>query len=348
MQDAPPPAGAATQLKLSAEVDRGPGASQRVSIVVEGQGPLAEQVAAEVGELFKRAVARALDATTAQPALPVLQPVLQTAVAQVAAPVAEPQPQPIREAPASVPSAAPPALAAVTAPIDVAAAVAPRPAPWFQRYRSRISLSLGIVLFALAVLVPLMVPQEMRREILPMPIALGLVGALSLFSGLMPEPDRSKKGDAKRQAVPAPTPAPAVLRPRSNVPVAQSKAPSAATRTFGAAFGAVFAIAGLVAPLALPNVTADERFVMMLGFAPIALIGAFLMWVFLRRPAAQTAASSATGNRGTRPQASGAAAITPGAMSKSTGALVALGVILGVVVLLVVLATVLPLLNAQP
>jgi hypothetical protein len=326
MQDAPPPAAAPTQLKVTAEVDRGHGASQRVTIAVEGQGPLAEQVAAEVAELFKRAVARALD-TTSGP--------------QHRVTVAEPATSPERVAPASAEAPMPVFSAATDA-------AAPKPIPWFQQHRSRISLSIGAIFFALAVLVPMLVPAEMRREILPMPIALGLVGALSLFSGLMPEPDRSKRGAARQplenKLAEPQSFVPAAGRTRASVAPAYARAPSTVARTFGAAFGALFAITGLAAPLVLPDVTADERFVMMLGFAPIALAGAFLMWVFLRRPVATTSPAS----RGPRPHVSGATALAPGAMTKSTGALAALGVILGVVVLLVTLATVLPLLNAQP
>ena len=99
------------------------------------------------------------------------------------------------------------------------------------------------------------------------------------------------------------------------------------------------ALAGLIAPFALPNVSADDRFLMMLGFAPIALIGIFLLWVFLRRPHAAALQAQTAGQRSARPG---------GALSGAVGALAALGVMLGMVVALVVLATVLPLLNAQP
>jgi hypothetical protein len=311
-------------LDVSAAVPASGGA---VRVTVAGRGEAAERLAADVAELVRLAVAQALVVSAANAPAPAID----------AAPT-NPEPVATRlSAEASLSDT----LAAVPAHLPPAEAVAaPVARPWFQRHRSRISGAVGLFLIALAVLIPFLVPVAMRREILPMPIGLGLVGAISLFSAFLPEPQRrSPRAKAQvRMAAPAPAEVQTSMR-RSATSSAAAKPQSIPRRVIGLSFGAALALAGLIAPFALPNVSVDDRFLMMLGFAPIALIGMFLLWVFLRRPPAPTLNAPNAGKRGAQPVA---------ALSGTSGALAALGLMLGMVVALVVLATVLPLLNAQP
>ncbi len=311
-------------LDVSAAV---PASGGVVRVTVAGRGQAAERLAMDVAELVRTAVAQALASGPALAAMP------EEAIA-ASPPEANNEalaPAPAHQAPTDPVTAAAPVFAAP-------AVAAAHPKPWFQRHRSRISGAVGLFLIALALMIPLLVPVSMRREILPMPIGLGLAGAISLFSALLPEPQRghARTKSQVRMALPVKTDAKA---PALRAAPAITKPQSFTRRVIGLSFGGALALAGLIAPFALPNVSADDRFLMMLGFAPIALIGVFLLWVFLRRPPALAAPAQSAAPRGTR---SGAA------LTGASGALAALGVMLGLVVALVVLATVLPLLNAQP
>lgn len=110
-----------------------------------------------------------------------------------------------------------------------------------------------------------------------------------------------------------------------------SAPPSNVRRKVGAGFGALFVLGGAIAPFVLAG-SADDRFLMMIGFAPIAAIGAFLIWVFTRTPAG---AAPVAGS------ASAAAKAQTKPASKMTAALTALAVMLTIVVVLVLLATLL-------
>jgi hypothetical protein len=303
-------------LRLSLEIDRGAIGTQRISVRVEGHGALAAQAAARILDVFERASADALGASTAQPLLTAAEVVRP--VAESAAP-AEPVASQVSDAVAE--SVAGPAPVERTAPMEQS--TQPRPIPWFRRARARIAGGIGVVLFGLAVLVPLLVPPEMRREILPMPIAFGLVGALSLFSAILPEPAPKSAGAVSAARVVDPA---AEKRRRASV---GSGAPaSASRRVAGIGFGVLFVVGGLVAPFVLAGSSADDRFLMMLGFAPIAAIGTFLIWIFTRKPAAAPALAVRRSDTTSMPAL------------QMTSALTALAVMLAIVVLLVILATV--------
>ncbi len=302
-----------------------PASGGAVRVTVAGRGQTAERLAADVAELVRAAVAQALANA----------PAIEAAAELTRAEVAPAQLAPASQAALidAAPAHQPPAEA--VAPLEGR--------PWFQRHRARISGAVGLFLIALAVSIPLLVPVAMRREVLPMPIGLGLVGAISLFSALLPDPQRrSPRAKAQvRMTMPVQEAAVQASTQRIASVSAMVKPQSITRRVIGLSFGAALALAGLIAPFALPNVSADDRFLMMLGFAPIALIGIFLLWVFLRRPHAAMPQAQTAGQRSARPGGGGA-------LSGAAGALAALGVMLGMVVALVVLATVLPLLNAQP
>lgn len=195
----------------------------------------------------------------------------------------------------------------------------------------RISGGVGVVMFLLAVGVPLLVPVEMRREILPMPIAFGLVGALSLFSALLPEPDGMPR--AAMAAAPAAEIVRSAAAPTLRAGRRRAAPVSARRRMVGAGFGALFALGGVIAPFVLASTNPDDRFLMMIGFAPIAAIGAFLMWVFLKQAPALQGEGAAVHRARSASESS--------KNDKMTSALMALAVMLVVIVLLVAAATVL-------
>jgi hypothetical protein len=318
---------ASTDLRLSVELDRGAGAVQRISVHIEGQGALAAQTAARIAEIYEHAVAEMLR----RPVIEAEQPVRGAAMPPIAAASSDAPPSAVLPAPE--PMLSPRENETPVQERGASVPARPRPTPWFQRRRKHISGGIGIALFALAVIVPLIVPVEMRREILPMPIAFGLVGALSLFSALLPDPDgkpRASSGAAAETSRRAPD-----IRTPARPTVRSGPPPSATRRAIGAGFGALLGVGGLVAPFLLAGSNPDERFLMMIGFAPIAAIGAFLMWVFLRQAATVPAGAAIAARRGVRVEES--------SKSKMTSALTALAVMLAVIVLLVLAATLLQL-----
>jgi hypothetical protein len=320
---------ASTDLRLSVELDRGAGAVQRISVHIEGQGALAAQTAARIAEIYEHAVAEMLRRPVIE-----AEPVRGAAMPPIAA--ASSDAPPLAVLPAPEPMLPPREHETQVKERGASVPARPRPTPWFQRRRKHISGGVGIVLFALAVIVPLIVPVEMRREILPMPIAFGLVGALSLFSALLPDPDgtpRASSGAAAETSRRAPD-----IRTPSRATMRSGPPPSATRRAIGAGFGALLGVGGLVAPFLLAGSNPDERFLMMIGFAPIAAIGAFLMWVFLRQAATAPAGAAIAARRGVR-----GVRVEESSKSKMTSALTALAVMLAVIVLLVLAATLLQL-----
>ena len=123
-------------LRLSLEIDRGAIGTQRISVRVEGHGALAAQAAARILDVFERASADALGASTAQPLLTAAEVVRP--VAESAAP-AEPVASQVSDAVAE--SVAGPAPVERTAPMEQS--TQPRPIPWFRRARARIAGGIG-------------------------------------------------------------------------------------------------------------------------------------------------------------------------------------------------------------
>jgi hypothetical protein len=156
-----------------------------------------------------------------------------------------------------------------------------------QRYRAQINLALGGLLLALAVIVPAIVPASQRREVLIMTILFGLTGALLLFTAMLPGQGRQAAftGAApvrKAHSSPAPEAGAAAARLRLS---AKRRTPMKAG--WGIALGVAFVLLGVLAPFTLGATTADERFVIMLGFAPITVVGFFLIAIFGRGLVAQ-------------------------------------------------------------
>ena len=206
----------------------------------------------------------------------------------------------------------------------------PAAAPWFKRHRRGMTASIGVLLFSLALVIPVLAPADMRAEILPIPIALGLAGALCLFSAQLPEASsRARNADEK----PAPLRAPRVMTHGAPVKMPLAR------RVIGAGFGVLFMLAGLIAPLVLEGRAGpDERFVMMIGFAPVALVGVFLIWMFTRGAAPSAAAPVRQSARRPSPRAGRESARVTASNEYHT--VVRIAIALLVVLLLTILAVV--------
>ena len=229
-----------------------------------------------------------------------------------------------------------------------------------QRDWSKFSLSFGALLvvaaLVVAVVFPPLVPREQRLEVFMMSLAFGLLGTLALYSGALPgkgDSDQASETQLERRS-------PQTLRPHPNTQtLAMQRAAFLRTRDghsagswlWGMAFGVVFVLAGVIAPFALGTGNADERFLMMLGFAPVAAIGVLLIVIFWRRmqnparfgPSSTRVATPAV-SRTTRksvPRAPSDPAFRMGVPA----ALATLGILLLLVIGLVVVATLIPMLR---
>jgi hypothetical protein len=173
-------------------------------------------------------------------------------------------------------------------------------ARWLQRYHARINAGGGLLLLALAVLIPIIAPVEQRGQVLIMTILFGLVGALMLYMAVNAG-TRSSTATSQARAI------------RRSTPGSASRAVLRARQTrqgqlrawLGLLFGAAFIVAGIVAPFALAEGEAnpDARFLMVIGFSPIVVSGALMAWLFARmlRAGAASGDVSQTAERSAAP-----------------------------------------------
>jgi hypothetical protein len=146
-----------------------------------------------------------------------------------------------------------------------------------QRYRVRINLGFGGLLLALAILAPIVAPAAQRREMLIVTLLLGLTAALMLFTAMLPGPERAVAPSQPRPAQPA------RVSPEQARRALLVKRRSPLSAGAGLVVGVAFLLLGVLAPFTLGATTADERFIIMIGFSPIAVIGGFLVYIFWRR-----------------------------------------------------------------
>jgi hypothetical protein len=199
-----------------------------------------------------------------------------------------------------------------------------------------------------AVVFPPLVPRAQRIEVFMMSLAFGLIGAGALFAGAWPggsEDSRSSEdgGTAKAQAV----------SPRQYATKALLQKRKPLNAVWGLGFGAMFFVAGIVAPFVLGQANADDRFLMMIGFAPVAVTGVLMIAIFWRSfigksapstPSPKTKPNTATAAHPNKPIVTRA----PDQAAFKLGVPLLIGaslVILVAVLALVVVATVLPILN---
>lgn len=231
-----------------------------------------------------------------------------------------------------------------------------------RRDWSKYSVGFGIVLvlmaLAVAAIFPPLVPPKQRIEVFMMSFAFGLLGTLSLFSGAMPRRDGAKQPTANPiVALPKPAATPSAQSAQAAreqlLRRGQPGRVNSAT-VWGLGFGAVFVLAGISAPFLFPNTGPDERFLMMLGFAPVVVIGVILMAVFWRRmrpPQPSPAFAPASSHSLSTPPSTARPARAPVTRAPNDAAfkfgvpaaLAAIGVIMVLVIILVIVATIVPL-----
>jgi hypothetical protein len=239
-----------------------------VDVVVEGRRVHIEAKVAGEGPAAQRAVDE-----------------LSRAIAQVIA----------QSAQANKPAAQAVTQAAPVATLTAVQRASKPPSPmmvWVQHNRARINIGFGAVLVALALLIPLIVPPAQRSDVLVLTILFTLAGALLLFTAFLP---------GKSKAVAQVDAQPAQVKPSStaSTPASTSNSSANAARRAqllkpaaghaslktgaGIALSLVFIVAGLVAPFLLGAANADERFLIMLGFVPISVVGFFMLAIFGRQ-----------------------------------------------------------------
>lgn len=225
-----------------------------------------------------------------------------------------------------------------------------------QRDWSKFSLLFGALLIVAALLVavifPPIVPPAQRLEVFMMSLAFGLLGTLALYSGSLPGKGAAKPGVIAAARTPQPPQANRQVLARQRAAFLRTRSkPTVGPSLWGMAFGAVFVVAGAIAPFALDTGNADERFLMMLGFAPVVAVGVLLIAIFWRRMQKPTSAPS-----GARPNPTGAPVRPPRApVARApndvvfkfgvSAALLALGMVLLLVIGLVAVATLAPMLR---
>jgi hypothetical protein len=312
-------------LKVQLEVEL-EGRPLRIMVQVEGEGEPARLAAAEVSAAIASALSKAAQSPgvmAQSPGMPAQSPVIPG-----------PVPQDVTDSGQIGAGLAPASLEGVTSASSSSTA-----SVWIQRNRARMSLGFGALLLVLAMLVPVVVPAEARHDMLIITILFGLTAALLLFTALLPA--RGQQGDAgPAELRPGPTP---MNRPNPAraLPLAT---PSPLKAGWGMLVGVGFVLAGLLAPFALGANTADERFIIMLGFAPVCLIGVLLIAIFGRSGMRTERVSTSTPSRGVRPATdrTTGAAVTRAPVARVPNTFEYRGVIpLAIVTLLVVMVAVL-------
>ncbi|MDW8352108.1 MAG: hypothetical protein RML99_09365 [Anaerolineae bacterium] len=314
-----------------------------ISAQVQGEGELARRAAAELSAAIV-AVLNATDHSARPAALEGTAEALSTQHAAAFAPSAS------AEAPSTKSAeAVPDAARANSAPES--SSVSPNSPPSslverMQRYRAQISLGIGSLLLALAVLVPLIVPPSQRREAMIMTILFGLTGALLLFTAMLPGRGHQATSTAAAPSRKPMPPAPQAMGSTSARLRLMPKRRTAMKAGWGIVLGVAFVLLGMLAPFTLGATTADERFIIMLGFAPITVVGFFLIAIFGRslitrqltyqaiaqpRAAPQPAGAAQTKRAATArvPQTLGYRAIVPAAIIGLLGIMIA---IVGVII----------------
>lgn len=133
---------------------------------------------------------------------------------------------------------------------------------WIQRQYARITAAAGGLLLCVGVMVVVFAPAAVRGTVVIVTVLFGFAGALLIYMAL----------ESAR-----------MLQHADTTAKSQRYAPLRAA--LGAGFGLALTLAGLAAPFLLStgSVDADARFLFLMGFAPVALTGAMLTYVFWRR-----------------------------------------------------------------
>ncbi len=359
-------------VKLDLELAIGHERQLRAQIQLEGDADLVARASSAVTTALTALMTMPAAQTTppatapvAAAGAPVVAPPPTPSPTIVAMPTAppkiapEPKPKPT-PAPVSTPAATLSAASAESQPQNGAGAALAQRAlvqrALAQRDWSKFSVSFGALLvlaaLAVAVIFPPLVPREQRLEVFMMSLAFGLLGTLALYAGALPGKGRAVD-DGVKPASRAKADPHAIALQRAAFLRTQTMRPIGAS-LWGMTFGIVFVLAGVIAPFVLGTGDADERFLMMLGFAPVAAVGILLIAIFWRRmrlavrptpragfgtPTATPAAPRST--RSPVPRAPDTSAFKVGVPA----ALATLGLLLLLVIGLVIVATLVPMLR---
>lgn len=160
---------------------------------------------------------------------------------------------------------------------------------WLRRNQARINACGGALLLFLAVLIPVITPMEQRGEVLIMTILFGLTGALMLYSAAT---TASSATDSSQHTHSTLQPVRQAVARRQRIELVAARKALLAYQTrrnrgralAGLIFGLLFTLAGVVAPFVLNegNANPDARFLMMIGFSPVAISGGLMVLVFGR------------------------------------------------------------------
>lgn len=159
---------------------------------------------------------------------------------------------------------------------------------WIKQHRSGIVGAFGIALIVMAVAIPVVTPFAERTDVLIMTLLFSLVGAGMIYAAISerrtsaPHPDAHRAITADERA--------RVLHARSHT----------SRNALGLGFAVFITLSGVLAPFVFPDVGPDERFAMMIGFAPVAIAGVVLVYVFWRalRPETRDAGTAPAGPAG--------------------------------------------------
>ncbi|GEM_PF-6629437 len=157
---------------------------------------------------------------------------------------------------------------------------------WLTRRHAVVSGSVGIIMLVLAVAAPLVSPVEQRSEVLIITVLFGLAGALMLYTAV----DSNRIKAAAAAAAPSPqtrVPVRTEIRGREGARamlLKQQEKNSRSRKLAGLIFGLFFGIAGMIAPFVLSEGSdnPDARFLMLVGFSPVAISGALMVMLFGR------------------------------------------------------------------
>ncbi len=155
---------------------------------------------------------------------------------------------------------------------------------WLTRKHAAISAVLGLIMLVLAVVAPLVSPEEQRGEVLIITVLFGLAGALMLFTAVDSSRQRVDAGQVfkagkslGRDPVVGKEAARALL-------MRQQEKGNRSRKLAGFVFGLFFGLAGMIAPFVLSEGSdnPDARFLMIVGFSPVAISGALMVMLFGR------------------------------------------------------------------
>ena len=268
---------------LEISVEGQPKVNMSLRVGGEDAAIVAGTVSAAVSAALTTALGSTAAAKTTAAGPPALSPVTVT-------PTATPVPAALEtraatKAPASVGAGAeqtmPPASPGVG---STQAALPQMRNAWLKKSSPWISAGFGAVLVLLAVLVPMITPPAQRGQVVVMTVLFGLTGALLLASAAMESGERKPVQAQPARAMPTRAERGRVDAAREVARLSHLPGQRRRRAFVGLSMGLLFALAGAAAPFMLSEGSADPdaRFLMVIGFSPVAISGGLLVVLFGR------------------------------------------------------------------